>query len=164
MQTEAPLTGEAYDAAALANPLRDAARGAAAAAGAVVLECGAADASDLTQACAALAAQGLGLSHGAVRRDSVGPLTDLAAQRPDLRVLATAAVARQGPLGRYDPNTGQIADMAASTVLTAALIEPGPQRSAWSNDAMLRSIPGGTDDAYRAMLSLLFTAAPSPTP
>jgi len=162
MQSEAALDDIAYDETAYAARLHDAARAAAAGAGAAIIECGLPQAhAATTAACGELAPHTLALSRGIVRPDAAVALARVAAETLGVLVLATACLGRLGPGGYYNANSGQIKAASASTVLSAALLG-ADGRAVWKNDVLLRAIPEATDESYREALELLFTAAPRP--
>jgi hypothetical protein len=161
MEREVALADGAREEVAFAGSLRDAARLAAASAGAVVLECDSPDAANVAALCADLSPHVRLLSRGVVRPESAQLLArgDLGA--PAISILATSCLGRVGPAGYYNSQTGQLHAASRSTVLSAALIGADGHLK-WKNDVLLRAVPEATDANYLEALTLLFSAAPRP--
>jgi len=159
LNDEKPLTGVEYGAEALGSSLSTAARGAAIASGATVIDCATATGSAWEPSCAALAAQAAPLARGVVPTAAGGGLAQLSTVQADAVVLASLLVAKVGPAATYNSFSGQITSDPSTALLSAALVGAPAGRVLWRNDALLRTVPEANDTAYQESLRLLFGGA-----
>ena len=162
LKPEAPVFDPPVSLDALSASLAGAARAAATAAAARVVDCSAAPGATWAPICTALAADAGALARGVVPPTGRAGLATLGADAASTAVLATLLVVKLGPGGSYNSFTGQITSPTSSSVLSAALLSAPANATLWNNDVLLRSVPRPTDAGYRDALGALFDGAPDP--